>query len=753
MARAQELPEKIVWRIEGPFDSSYSLALLNRETARALDALGHRVVLHSTEGPGDFLPEKKFLLSNTDLEQMYVRSHEVSPEDADVTSRNLYPPRVADMSCRFNLLHHYAWEESGFPLQWADDFSTHLQGVTCLSSHVEKIMIDHGVTVPLSVSGCGVDHWEHIESDATFKVVGKKFKFLHVSSCFPRKGADLLLEAYGRVFTVADDVTLIVKTFPNPHNDIHRWLETARKSKKDFPDVVIIEDELSDSQLKALYGQCQALVAPSLAEGFGLPMAEAMLSGLAVITTGWGGQVDFCNEDTAWLVDYAFEPAQTHFNLYDSVWAVPCIDHLARTMRQVYELPTSQRMTRSMQGRQLLLDKFRWTDVAKRLVDSTRSWARKPMQTNPRVGWVTTWNTRCGIADYSAHLIGNMSADVSIFAARSDVIIEGEGPEVVRCWSAGEHDPLEELAKQVNERGVDTLVVQFNYGFFNLEHLDRFLTQQIEDGRTVVVAMHSTSDPVHAPHKKLEKLLNSLSRCHRILVHAPGDLNRLKRLGLVENVTLFPHGIPDYASTPRQPSSPLTSFTIASYGFFLPNKGLLELIDAMALLRADGVDIQLRMVNAEYSAPDSTTLIHQAKKEVSRLGLDKHIQMNTDFLADEDSLSLLADTDLLIFPYQQTGESSSAAVRYGIATERPVAVTPSVIFDDVAPAVLYLPGQSPSEIAQGIKQILQEIVNDSDAIQIKAKEANRWRDAHRYSRLGSRLCGLIQALHVKNLDI
>ena len=111
IARARQLPDCITWRIEGPFDSSYSLALVNRETARALDALGHYVILHSTEGPGDFPANPEFLRTHPDIARLHARSLEVSAGQADVTSRNLYPPRVVDMDCRMNLIHGYAWEE------------------------------------------------------------------------------------------------------------------------------------------------------------------------------------------------------------------------------------------------------------------------------------------------------------------------------------------------------------------------------------------------------------------------------------------------------------------------------------------------------------------------------------------------------------------------------------------------------------------------------------------------------------------
>ena len=46
------------------------------------------------------------------------------------------------------------------------------------------------------------------------------FVFLHVSSCFPRKGVDELSAAYTKVFRRSDPVRLVIKGFPNPHNDV-----------------------------------------------------------------------------------------------------------------------------------------------------------------------------------------------------------------------------------------------------------------------------------------------------------------------------------------------------------------------------------------------------------------------------------------------------------------------------------------------------------------------------------------------------
>lgn len=744
VARAGVLPDKLRWRVEGPFDSSYSLALVNRELALALFARGHEVVLHSTEGPGDFDANVDFLAARPEVASLHTQVSAMPAIEADITSRLMYPPRVADMVSRQNLLHLYAWEESGFPQDWVNNFNTHLQGISCVSEHVRKVLIDNGVAIPISVRGNGVDHWLRVDEDNSYPLDARQFRFIHVSSCFPRKGADVLLKAFGEAFTSRDDVSLVIKTFANPHNHVHDWLKEARYGRDDFPHVVIIEDDLSDAELKGLYSKCHALVAPSRAEGFGLPLAEAMLSGLQVITTGWSGQLDFCNDQTAWLVDFDFAQAQSHFNLPLSVWAEPKLESLVSAMKDVFNASVEVRMDKIKAGHSLLERKYKWSDIARHVESDARDFALSPGLVLPRIGWVTTWNTRCGVATYSSNLIAGYDAPVSIFAAQAQDRTFDDEPNVDRCWEQGDADNLENLSLRIDAFNLKVLVIQFQYSFFDFTALDIFIRRQKEAGRTVILMMHATIDSPQNPRKRLGRLAGALALCDRVLVHSIDDLNRLKRLDVIDNVTLFPHGIMDAIDPPQRPVP--NRWVIASYGFFLPHKGLVELIEAMAILRQRGRDVQLTMFNAEYPVPESRAHIELAHTVIGRLGLEKHVTLVSEFLRDEQSMQGLVDTDLIVFPYQGTGESSSAAVRHGLASGRPVAVTPLSIFDDVGAAVHRLPGTTPQQMADGLGALLDEIGSNAESMHATSMAAQTWRDTHRCSTLSRRLGSMISQL-------
>ncbi|MEQ5801215.1 glycosyltransferase [Halomonas sp. H10-9-1] len=764
------LPVRRRWRIEGPFDSSYSLALVNRELAFALQGIDGeaQVALHSTEGGGDFAPDPAFLDGEPGLADAVGLAAE--PAWYDASLRLCYPPRTTGLVGRHRLIHSYGWEESVFPHEHAQAFNARLSAVTTMSRYVSRVLADSGVGLPLPVVGVGTDHLCDIEPDPAAladwlpapQAGEAPMTFLHVSSCFPRKGVDVLLAAWYRSFAADDHVQLILKTFPNPHHDIEAELAEYRRRYPRGAPVQLINADLGAGAVRALYHHVDALVAPSRGEGFGLPMAEAMWCDVPVITTGSGGQCEFCTPETAWLIDYQYARARTHMEQFASVWVEPSEEHLAGLMSEFTSRHQNGELrdwtaSRRQAARALVAREHSWAAVAQRTRTAVEALDTLPVLTpRTRIGWVSTWNSKCGIATYSKLLVTPALANqVTVLANRDAELIAEDGPEVVRCWEQiaadGKggylEDDLEALHAEILRRGLDTVVVQFNFSFFGLAPLATLLKRLQGEGVQTLVFFHSTADVEWGGlPKSLLQMREALAGCSRLMVHGIDDLNRLKAMGLDANATLFPHGVMA-APAVTPPADPRHAAlegkrVIASYGFLLPHKGVHELIEAFAMLAEEDPGLHLLLLNALYPAPPSEAEAERCRQTIARLGLEGRVTLINDFLPDDQTLGWLQAAQLLVFPYQHTQESSSAAVRWGLASGRPVACTPLGIFDDVAEAVAFLPGTAPAELASGIRELL----DDRRRRERLQQDAAAWLAAHDWPRLSQRLHGLMTAL-------
>jgi len=126
------------------------------------------------------------------------------------------------------------------------------------------------------------DYYQSVNEDKVNEFInkyGEYFLFigaLHAGAQIPRKGMDILFEAWKTFNRDNKKCKLVVVTnhHPNAFN-------------LEVPDNVIIEKfgGFSEDDLKALYKGSLALVFPSRCEGFGLPPLEAMALGVPLIVS------------------------------------------------------------------------------------------------------------------------------------------------------------------------------------------------------------------------------------------------------------------------------------------------------------------------------------------------------------------------------------------------------------------------------------------------------------------------------------
>ena len=105
---------------------------------------------------------------------------------------------------------------------------------------------------------------------------------LHVGSLEPRKNLAALLASLGELpDDLARDLQLVVVAAAGWHDrDIRRRLEPLVVSGR-----VVLVGRLKEDDLAAVYRAAEVVAYPSLVEGFGLPLIEAMACGTPVVTS------------------------------------------------------------------------------------------------------------------------------------------------------------------------------------------------------------------------------------------------------------------------------------------------------------------------------------------------------------------------------------------------------------------------------------------------------------------------------------
>ncbi|WP_411280677.1 glycosyltransferase family 4 protein [Gemmatimonas sp.] len=217
-----------------------------------------------------------------------------------------------------------------------------------------------GVTVPIHLVPGGIDSTTYCPEIAPLPIAGLRGTiFLSVFEWRLRKGWDVLLRAWVDAFTPADDVTLVIRTYPIDRADgrdnltiineqIAQFLHHScgGRTRTDVAPIVVLPDKIAARDMPALYRIAHAYVSPTRGEGWGRPFMEAMASGVPVIATRWSAHLAFLNDENGYLIDLDdVGPADgIEVPLYaEQQWANPSAAHLTQLLQRVHGDPGEAR--------------------------------------------------------------------------------------------------------------------------------------------------------------------------------------------------------------------------------------------------------------------------------------------------------------------------------------------------------------------------------------------------------------------------
>ncbi len=242
------------------------------------------------------------------------------------------------------IIGYFAWELPTLPPQWRhgaafvheiwtlSDFSAAALE-PLLPGRVRRVRLCLGAVPPVASA---LDRAAFgLPADAVVSLVS-----FNLASSRARKNPEAAIAAHRAAFGDRADRILLLKIgnpadFPDDFADLRRLVGDA-------PNIRLFTDTLPEADAHALTRAADIVLSLHRSEGFGLVPAEAMLLGRPVVATGWSGNLDFMDADSAALVPYRLVPARDPRGVFEApgaVWAEPDIGKAAEWLRRLADDP------------------------------------------------------------------------------------------------------------------------------------------------------------------------------------------------------------------------------------------------------------------------------------------------------------------------------------------------------------------------------------------------------------------------------
>ncbi|RAI42390.1 glycosyltransferase [Rhodoplanes roseus] len=177
---------------------------------------------------------------------------------------------------------------------------------------------------------------------------GRRFRVVQIfnfGSSFERKNPVALVRAFRSAFGDDPTAELILKSSRGDRHPQDKGCLLAEIG--DAPNISLIDETWEARRVDDLLRSADVYASLHRSEGFGLPLAEAMMAEVPVLATDWSGNVDFCRPETSFPVECSLvefgDGHPDYEQVHDARWAEPSVRHAAAQLRRIREDPVAAR--------------------------------------------------------------------------------------------------------------------------------------------------------------------------------------------------------------------------------------------------------------------------------------------------------------------------------------------------------------------------------------------------------------------------